>query len=254
MIPIDSRYGQRGQDSADVNGDSVVDIVDVLSVAAYTSSLPQQAVEMFAAADVQRWLTDAKQPELQRVGQVMSEIVRKGRVVLEYLLAEIDLLNQPIEVISGKLKSTLQGHTDHVWSVAFSPDGNMLASASWDDTIRLWNPHTGQRRILLIGHTEDVTSVAFSPDGNTLASADWDGTIRLWNPHTGQLKKILSSGRGAVASVAFSPDGSTLASGGDSAAVSVMGYDHMGNQKIADWTCEAGGCRCDFAERSDPCV
>ena len=209
LTPLASRFGQRGKSKADVNGDEVVDIVDVLLVAAPISSLPRQAVETFTAADVQRWLTDAKQFGVE------NENMEKGIAVLEYLLAEITLLSTPLEVATDPLKAIFVGHMDHVWSVAFSHDGQTLASGSWDKTIRLWNPHTAQHKMTLIGHTDAIGSVAFSPDGQTLASGSWDKTIRLWNPHTGKLKRTLPAQPGSVASVAFSPDGELLASGGD---------------------------------------
>ena len=87
---------------------------------------------------------------------------------------------------NARLRATLKGHTDSVNSVAFSLDGQTIASGSWDNTIRLWNPRTAEHVATLTGHTDRVTSVAFSPNGNLLASGSWDKTVSFWNPHTGK--------------------------------------------------------------------
>ena len=76
--------------------------------------------------------------------------------------------------------ATLEGHTEAVSSIAFSPDGTILSSGSLDDTILLWDVATGNAT-LLEGHTDNVFSVAFSPDGMLLSSGSEDGTILLWD-------------------------------------------------------------------------
>ncbi|KHG39122.1 WD-40 repeat-containing serine/threonine protein kinase, partial [Aphanizomenon flos-aquae 2012/KM1/D3] len=126
----------------------------------------------------------------------------------------------PISVIASLpsgilLERTLKGHSSSVNSVAYSPDGQTLASASVDKTIKLWNVKTGNLLQTLEGHSSPVNSVAYSPDGQILASATVDNTntIKLWNVKTGNLLQTLTGHSDWVSSVAYSPDGQILASG-----------------------------------------
>ena len=116
---------------------------------------------------------------------------------------------------TGAESALITGHTRNVYCVAFSPDGQILASGSRDNTIRLWDGETRKRKATLVGHTRRVRSVAFSPDGNTLASTSEDNTVRLWELHTKSLKKTLTGHTDMGRSVAFSPDGKILVSGSD---------------------------------------
>ncbi|MBD2744009.1 serine/threonine-protein kinase [Coleofasciculus sp. FACHB-1120] len=108
--------------------------------------------------------------------------------------------------------NTLRGHLKSVASVAISPDGEMLASGSLDNTIKLWNLNTGQEISTLNGHSKSVGAVAISPDGQTLASGSWDNTIRLWNIKKAYKTRTLAGHSSQVVSVAFSPNGEILAS------------------------------------------
>jgi len=116
---------------------------------------------------------------------------------------------------------TLKEHTGWVMSVAFSPDGKRLASASADATVKVWDTATGQEILALKGHTGFVNSVAYSPDGKRLTSASSDKTVKVWDAATGQETLTLKGHTGSVNCVAYSPDGQRLASAGQDGTVKV---------------------------------
>jgi hypothetical protein len=99
-------------------------------------------------------------------------------------------------------------------SLAFSPDGKLLASDGNEKAVKLWDVNSGTLRQTLPGRHEDfVSSVAFSPDGKVLASGSGGGPIRLWDVNSGTLKQTLTGHNSCVNSLAFSPDRKLLASG-----------------------------------------
>jgi WD40 repeat protein len=106
----------------------------------------------------------------------------------------------------------LEGHTDWVRSVAFSPDGAHIVSGSDDKTVRVWHVHTGKQLVMLDGHTHWVCSVAFSPDGARIVSGSDDRIVRLWDAHTGKQLAVLKGHKYRVMSVSFSPDGKRITS------------------------------------------
>jgi WD40 repeat protein len=102
---------------------------------------------------------------------------------------------------------TLEGYSDKVTSVTFSPDGNQVVSGSHDWTVRVWDAVTGAALQTLDGHSGWVSSVAFSPDGKQVVSSSHDGTVRLWDAATGAALQTLEDHSNFVSSVAFSLDG-----------------------------------------------
>jgi WD40 repeat protein len=123
------------------------------------------------------------------------------------------------------LERNILGHTSWVNSVSFAPDGETIASASDDGSVKLWD-RRGRELQTLEGHTDWVNSVSFSPDGETIASASDDGTVRLWD-RSGRELQTLGHG-GNVNSVSFAPDGETLASASSNGTVKL--WDRRGRE------------------------
>lgn len=119
----------------------------------------------------------------------------------------------------------LRGHTDNVRSVVFNPRGNILASSSSDNTIRLWNVSDGALIFKLTGHDDVVNSIVFNPVQEVLASASDDKTVRLWNVKTGQQVALFRNQKESITSVSFSPDGELLASSSRDGTIVIWDID-----------------------------
>ncbi|MBN3947736.1 MAG: protein kinase [Nostoc sp. NMS7] len=111
------------------------------------------------------------------------------------------------------LLGTLSGHAWAVLTVAFSPDGQILATGSDDNTIKLWEVNTGQLICTLVGHSWSVVAVAFTADGETLLSASCDKTVKLWRVSTAEEIVTLSGHVDSVSAVAVSKVRQLIASG-----------------------------------------
>ncbi len=140
---------------------------------------------------------------------------------LALLLATVSILylhyfRQPAHTVPGgaKLHLNFTAHSDGIWSVMFSPRGDLIASGSIDGTAKIWRVADGQV-IQDLKHPHGVTALAFSRDGEYLATTSYDSQVRLWRTADGSLVKTLSGHDKTVWFVEFSPDGKTVASSGE---------------------------------------
>jgi WD40 repeat protein len=108
-------------------------------------------------------------------------------------------------IVTSHIRLTLRGHRDSVLSVAWSPEGKRLATASADKTAKVWDAETGKVLLTLTGHDDEVYSVAWSPDGKRLATASADKTAKVWDAQSGKGLLTLSGHTGPISSVAWSP-------------------------------------------------
>ena len=142
--------------------------------------------------------------------------------------ADSENKNSELSIPTGfKLRYTLQWHSDIITQIAWSKDGDELATASKDNTIRIFNAETGELKFVLEGHTDNVVGIAWSTYGGTIASVSDDNTIKLWNTNTGDLRSTIKDEK--CSSIAWSPDGKTFAS-----------YTKYSNQKIKFWNARTG--------------
>ena len=120
-----------------------------------------------------------------------------------------------------------QAHTAAVQALAFSPDEQVLATGSWDGSIKLWNVESGVL-LWIKQHTSSIQRLAFTPDGLILASGGDDATIRLWKVSTGTVLQMLTDQSSPVYALAWSPNGNRLASGSFDGTISL--WEMQGRQ------------------------
>jgi WD40 repeat protein len=118
-----------------------------------------------------------------------------------------------------RIQRTTLGLHDDIRSIAFSPDGKKIATASLDKTVKIWNSQSGQELAHLAGHVGGILCVSFSPDGKMIATASADRTAKLWDASTFRELATLEGHKDIVSSVTFSPDSRLLATGSSDTGV-----------------------------------
>ncbi len=108
---------------------------------------------------------------------------------------------------------TLSEHKDVVDTLAISPDSEWMISGSWDNTIKIWCPQTGELQATLLGHVNSVTALAVSFDGHWIVSGSVDNTIKIWSAQTKKLQQTLLGHTYSISTIAISPDAQFIVSG-----------------------------------------
>jgi WD40 repeat protein len=131
-------------------------------------------------------------------------------------------------VATGQQIETRSKHAKQVFSVRFSPDGQLLATGCDDSTVKIWDATTGDCLHTFTEHTKRVWSVRFSPDGKLLVTCSGDGTIRIWDVATWTVVQIMTGYRNWLFAIEFSPDSQQLAIGNDGYLIKIW---HLSTQQ-----------------------
>jgi len=168
---------------------------------------------MIVESTIGIWIYDAHTGvELDLIAESPNNILGVSPDASLYVTSDENNIVQLRDLTDKSVKVTLNGETEEIYHIAFSPDMQMLAGTSEED-IHLWDLTTGEHNATLKGHTKWVGAIAFSPDNSTLASKSSDGTLRLWDVATATYKDTLSEYASGIRYLIFSPDGKTLISG-----------------------------------------
>ncbi|MBC1195736.1 TIR domain-containing protein [Microcystis aeruginosa BLCCF158] len=191
---------------------AISEIVAVNRTSQASFALNEQLEALTAAMKAQRLGTDLEQRPFVNLPPKLKNNLKEMLKIALYGIKQTNIFS---------------GHDGSVFGVKFSPDGAIIASASADNTIKLWK-RDGSLLATLDGkhggHKGSVNEVAFSPDGQLIASASTDNTIKLWK-RDGTVLKTLKGHQDTVKAVAFSPDGQLIASGGNDTTVKLWKRD-----------------------------
>lgn len=179
---------------------SVDEVLMAMGISAYTTH-------------EQSWQAPTEHKTIRSTSEVNAVAVclDKNIIVSSHSNKDVCIWTFKTQLKTRQLLHTLHGHSKPVTSVAFSANGQILATGSDDKTIKLWNQDY-KEIYTLVGHQHVVKSVAFHPNGEIIASGSWDKTVRLWDVITGKEVNVLTGHKLQVSAVTFSADGKYLAS------------------------------------------
>jgi WD40 repeat protein len=124
-------------------------------------------------------------------------------------------------VSTRQLASTIAGHSDCIYAIAYSPDSATIATASYDKLVKLWDARTGKEIRTLKDHIDAVYALAFTPDGRRLVSGAADRSVKIWDIATGIRLYTLSDATDGINTVAVSPDGRCMAAAGQDKTIRI---------------------------------
>ncbi|KAK3353868.1 WD40-repeat-containing domain protein [Lasiosphaeria hispida] len=192
---------------------SMAKLESILQQRTITSQLPSLVYDMRRFILYCRWLVENHPLQVYASALVFSPARSMTRDLFKQEARRWITTEPVVEDDWNACRQTLEGHSDYVSSVAFSPDSKLIISGSADKTVKIWDAATGSCMQTLKGHSNGVHSAAFSPDSRLIISGSADKTVKIWDAATGLCMQTLKGHSGKVYSVAFSPDLKLVISG-----------------------------------------
>ena len=193
-----------------------LDATDVNALIADYDFLPDDADLRLVRGALRLAAHVLAQDKTQLAGQLLGRLMTQEAPEIQALLEQarqwkgapwLRPLTPSLTPPGGLLLRTLTGHTQGVTAVAVAPDGRHAISASWDETLKVWDLESGEELHTLQGHTGPVLDVAVTPDGHRAISASWDTTLKVWDMERWEELYTLQGHSDHVTAVALTPQG-----------------------------------------------
>jgi len=177
---------------------------------------------------------------LQHSDSVMACVFRNSAEGIEICTGGMDDIGLCWDIQSdsqeGVLKSRLEGHTDSIVTIAYSHDGQYVATASMDGTCKIWNSDSGTLVSTCEGPSQELEWCAWHPKGHVIAAGSTDMTVWMWWAPTGKVMQVFGGHGGAVGSGSFSPDGKAIVSGAEDGGVIIWNpKDGTSTHNLGNW-------------------